>query len=165
VARAFPKLVSFCSVLFLLVCVAVGVLWVRSYLSGDLAAVAGSKRAVSLHSVAGGLTITYAFHDGALPPGVTWSPQPLDLDAGLFGRLFTFGVRKLDGGNGVERQVAFPHWVTCATGLIPFGWLKIRRLWREYQNLPTSHCVKCGHILRDVGMCPNCRTPVGGFIA
>jgi hypothetical protein len=153
VARALPKLLSLFSALAVLVCFAVAALWVRSCFAADAAMFTRETSTLTLQSAAGGLTLTRT------PVGT--EPRPAVMPSGRFSGTFTFGVWDTAEGGWAA---ALPHWVICAFGLLPAFWLKLRSKWHEYQSLPTGNCIKCGELLREVGMCPKCRTPAGGFI-
>jgi hypothetical protein len=153
VARALPRLLSVFSALALFLCFLVAALWVRSYFAADAALFTREASTLTLHSAAGGLSLVRT------PAGL--EPRPAVMPGGRFAGTFTFGVwDTADGG----WAAALPHWVICAFGLFPAFWLKLRSKWNEYQSLPTGTCITCGEMLREVGMCPKCRTPAGGFI-
>jgi hypothetical protein len=142
------------SALALVLCFAVAALWVRSYFAADAAIFTRDTSKLTLQSAAGGLALVRT------PAGS--EPRPVVMPPGRFSGTFTFGMwDTADGGT----MTALPHWVVCALGLIPAFWLALRRKWHEFEALPIGTCVSCGETLRDVGMCPKCRTPAGGVIA
>lgn len=170
-ARALAQVLSLLSSVALLVCVAAAVLWARSYFSADLAVLTAGTHAVSAHSAAGGMIVVHSKNTRPLPVSLEWEPQAAAADGGgssRVGALFTFSARQMAGaggaGSAIDRMVAFPHWALCAAGFVPLAWLETRRRWRRH--FETSPCVKCGYVLRgNQGLCPNCRTPVGGYVA
>ena len=168
-ARALARLVSLLSALAVLACLGVAALWARSYFAADMAVLTAGKHAVSAHSSAGGLIVVHYTNAQPLPVSLEWDPQqeaPADT-AGMVGALFTFSAREMGAGGAkgsVDRMVAFPHWAVCAAALVPLAWLEVRRRWRR--TFESSPCVKCGHLLSGLqGVCPRCRTPVGGYVA
>jgi hypothetical protein len=167
VARILVSLISLLSALAVLICVAVAVVWVRSYFTADLAVLTAGVHAVSAHSSTGGVIVVHARGPRRLPTSFDWDPQPrkaMGAD-GWLGPLFTFDAKDMNGeADGGDRLLAFPHWAVVAAGLFPAAWLETRRRIRRRRT--TSHCVKCGMLLHgSQGMCPRCRTPAGGFIA
>ena len=148
-----PRLLSLLSALALLLCFAVAVLWVRSYFAADAVVFTREDDKLTVQSAAGGLAL--------VKTPIDQEPRPVVMPTGRFSGTFTFGMwDTAEGGS----MLALPHWVICAFGLVPAFWLALRRKWHEFQSLPTSNCIKCGEVLRDVGLCPRCHTPAGGFI-
>ena len=168
-ARLLVSLISLLSAVAVLFCATVAVLWGRSYFAADLAVFTGGHHTVSAHSASGGIIVVHTSQKARLPASFEWAPQRDSFPgaAGRLGALFTFDARGMDDvwalGAGADKLVAFPHWAVCVAGLLPAAWLEARR--RRRRRLNTSHCVKCGYLLRgNQGMCPQCRTPAGGFV-
>ena len=142
------------SALAVALCFAMAALWARSYFAADAAVLTRGTHTLTAQSAAGGLAFVRAPVEGRAQPVL----QPADRFRGTF----TFAAWQTPEGGWA---VAFPHWVVCALGLVPAAWLLLRRKWHEFEALPPSNCINCGELLREVGMCPKCHTPAGGFIS
>ena len=189
--RLRRRLFTFYSAASLLVCLLVGVLWVRSYAVHDTLA-AGWVRDPPTSDVhvraylnRGVVTVWRldAAAVGPTPPGFdvegnmqlvpprTWSTEkPSRWTRGSFRQLPGFQWRdwvqvSLTLPTPVRerfRQVRFPHWLPMLLAAVaPALWL--RRARRQRARARNRLCLACGYDLRaSPGHCPECGTTVAG---
>ena len=172
------RLLNLLTALSLLVCVAVVVLWVRSYVVSDwvsrywVTGRAGGADAVGcvLLTGDGRLRVEWSSYSWPRPKphvqgGTMWETQPAAAvvqdwfdTSSLRGRAgfgWAAGVHANNSGDMVrQRVVVFPLWLVAgALSLLPAARL-YRRMRRRY---PTGHCPTCGYDLRATpDRCPEC---------
>ena len=157
------------SALSLLLCVAVVVLWVRSYFATDHVTYVYFRaqqdgrlyRRVDCLTGRGGVVIRYLRSDsplrGAAPERVGWSGEssaPTKANAGS-GHYAGFGYNTyVDPPFYRDANVAFPVWFAAILFMLPAIPL-LRRLRRRRAN--PGHCARCGYDLRATPKrCPEC---------
>lgn len=166
------RVFTFASALSLLLWVAIGLLWVRSYWRFDSAGspkfhetsyeIASGHGGISLSAVTWlttGVNPSWSISSQAIERGErmpwSWSTNRLGFAAG----------RELDLEEGETapyantRYLVVPHWLLfILSGLLPALW--IVRLKRRPSG-STSECPSCGYDLRaSKDRCPECGTPV-----
>jgi hypothetical protein len=163
VRRLVRVLVDVASVASLVLCVATGVLWVRSYRACDRIVFCGSERALALTSERGALDFSDLPQQWVnRPVGWSWMTgelRPLPIQRP------PFGFRADDNGTSWGRcTFAYaPHAAACvALGILPA--LAVPRLvgrYRRARRSARSLCVSCGYDLRATpDRCPECGKPV-----
>ena len=176
------RLLTLCSAMSLLLCVAVCVLWVRSYWTRDLILFgrAGGEGHL-VQSLLGRVhwMTDFGFHSGglgqfvhqadALSPQAIWNGGTSGYPASVrwhFGLVWqTYDAYHADFRLGISgfithhRLVVIPYWALgIPFALAPLGWAVswFRRRWRFGAGL----CPSCGYDLRATpGRCPECGTP------
>ena len=178
--RLAPRLFTLCSAASLLLCVAVGVLWVRSYWVADALARQWTYTLVGAGTSRGG-ALLYTLSGPPIPTGKKLVPygvrhtthEPSDLDDSFVQLGFSadpFGSFRYDVGPGVSsrgtrlhevtvRALGFPLWCPFAvTALLPAIWLNT--LVRQRRRKKLRLCASCGYDLRaSPERCPECGTP------
>ena len=170
-------LFTICSAASLLLCVAVCVLWVRSYWRCEWFETGNATRWRTVGSSSGriytaawnnyarryGWAVHSSGKDGLVDRGkAVQMPYTADGSAGMslnrsnhrFGP-FLFGT----GTGGDDLAVVVPHWAPVAlTLLLPGAWcIRRRREYREYRNGMQGRCPKCGYDVRATPeRCPEC---------
>jgi hypothetical protein len=180
-------LFTFCSVLSLMLCIAAGVMWVRSASTGDTVLLQhhrpgpprGVLRFAQLWSGGGGLRIgvgrfrtTDPIHQIFAGPYPFWAwseydpgPNPYPFDRFDRGSNVTFAglqLHHLDYGIPTYDEwflsLTVPYALIIAiTALLPILW--IRRTIRARRRARLGLCLRCGYDLRaTTGPCPECGT-------
>ena len=166
------RLFTLCAALSLLLCVAVGVLWVRSYWVADVVSVAGGPPPPAFSSEwyvrSNTGFLCFARNDNSSfgfdtrPLGWTsHSPFP-DFNrpvAQLRKPSFVLGPLSVGGTASPTMRhaaVKFPHWLPAAlTAAAPLLWL--RRYGRDRRRVTLGLCPTCGYDLRaSPTRCPEC---------
>ena len=156
------RLLNLLTALSLLPCVAVVVLWVRSYQGPDYVHYTSPRQwCLSVISGHGTLDVHY------IP---RW-PQDPELRRGRYDRNVYYGTRYskrfLGFGTGVQhsvgRYVNVPHWFLAGCAVLPAA-LLARSRWRGVRRTP-GVCPTCGYDLRATpGRCPECGNEVAGHV-
>ena len=161
--RVVRLLLNVASVASLVLCVATGVLWVRSYRACDRIVFCGSERAFALNSEHGALDLS-DLPQQWVNRQAGWSWTADELRSRPVQRP-PFGFRADDNGTAWGRcTFAYaPHAVGCvALGILPA--LTVPRLVRRCRGARRSArslCVSCGYDLRATpDRCPECGRPV-----
>jgi hypothetical protein len=179
------RLFTICSFVSLLLCVAICVLWVRSYWRSEWFEVGNETRWRTVGSSSGRLyAAAWTIYGRRLPRGMHSYANPdvaqsrhyvrgnivqvpytssgvavITLDRSLYGfGPFLFGR----GTGGDDVVIVVPHWALAASTLaLPAAWSI--RLRREHRNRMQGRCPKCGYDLRATpDRCPECgSTPRG----
>jgi hypothetical protein len=171
------RLFTVLSVLSLLLCVAVVVLWVRSYWVYDVV----RWNRLQLSGVRGGLLVASLTSEGRqsgefdpmVAPGLTHERFPPDDGTAWDGGgpekdWHVAGLRYREGaifGSFYARALAVPYWLLLVVGSTPFaGWLSVTRRRRMRERRRQGNlCASCGFDLRATpGRCPECGTPAAG---
>ena len=169
------RLLDLLTVLSLLLCVAVGILWVRSLKGGEEAYYRGPAASdrwspgLRLRSTRSGLIVT-AWARRALAPGIpavwhyeSWSPE----GEGMASLPDEFVYLPLGAGWGHSAEPNYRRWelgapyptVAFATTLFPAARLSIHLVGRAGRRRRSRNglCRSCGYDLRATpGMCPEC---------
>ena len=172
------RLLDLLTALSLLLCVAVCVLWVRSYQRRDIFGwvwagggpgaaepfLRGGRtvfvaQAVMLQSSSGVLRGNYYNPARATTLGPFQAgDRPILLEAISGRRMFSAGFY---ASRGTEvHEILIPHWCgALVSAALPAVWLAWR--WREYRRRPAGLCSSCGYDLRATpGRCPECGTHI-----
>ena len=168
------RLFAICSAISLLLCVAVCVLWARSYWrcewfeignatrwrtvgssSGRIYAAAWTNYAGRYGRDAHSSDKTMLAHRGNFVqvPYTASGSGLMTLDRSIYSLgPFLFGA----GTGGDDVAIVFPHWAPAATTLaLPAAWYIRRR--REYRSGMEGRCRKCGYDMRATpDRCPEC---------
>jgi hypothetical protein len=174
-------LFSFAAGLSAVLCIASGILWVRSYWVGDQFAQGHHYHSPALVTQstwfvrigAGGFSIGHYWQDFPMPPsgrsmepisGFFWnrvSPlYPIARTPSIWNHLGMAAIQETIsvssvGGTIRGAGIAMPFWLVCSITLAcPGLWLFLRM--RRRDSIP-GHCVKCGYDLRATpDRCPEC---------
>jgi hypothetical protein len=176
------KLLNLLTALSLLLCVAIVVLWLRSYWVLDNLGRVGQTKVIAVRSAVGSLDLGVT---GADPENEQPGPRPYYFyNAGRFGRssgvisagtLFKFESRISKSGLG---WIVVPHWIPALVLAVPPAVVLWKRraswwasshfrfrvgplvvIWLRRKVIPLSHCQSCGYDLRATpGRCPECGT-------
>jgi len=180
------RLLDILGALSLLLVMAIVVLWVRSYLVGDIVefgVVGGNCHIVQsifgrLHLLSrldGGYTVTGVQHTAdRLVPQTQWQggmsgyPPRVNWCCGFVCQ--TYSKQHMSGNVGDRppvthhRLIVVPYWLPAALFAIPPAvWLiALRRRWRRRYRLAHGLCLTCGYNLTGnvTGRCPECGAPV-----
>lgn len=157
------RLLNLLAAVSLVLFVAAGMLWVRSYWVFDRLSNCSSPRILVANSLRGRLVFgVYRLSDASerLPPG-GWHPLPLKPGLSiptLDWRYLGFAVVNERTAADQQVAVAVPHWFALGlSGILPFRWFTVwrRRRLRERRGL----CLTCGYDLRaSIDRCPECGT-------
>lgn len=159
--------------LSLLMCVAICMLWVRSYRLTDIVACdpqdtpAGGSEWFA-RSETGAVYFAHNMHlvNGFTSPGCRWGANPVDpriagfrvnTNNGGF-NLGSFGLGLYRSPNRLHSNtvIKLPHWsMALLFSLMPTSWLFVRR-----SRSPAGCCQSCGYNLRaSPNRCPECGKP------
>ena len=151
------RLLNLLTALSLLLCMAVGALWVRSCYRLDWGAVVVGLHQLVFVSTSGGITIEHYDNHPDNPSGTYWAARPVN-ETGFDGtRHWDFaiqraGVPRADVADGIR----FPHWAA----IVVFAAMPAVRVVREIRRqrlVGGGRCPKCGYDLRATpGRCPEC---------
>src|SRR5688572_2973996 len=173
------RLFTICSLVSLLLCVAVCVLWVRSYWRSEWFEVGNETRWRTVGSSSGRLYVAawtnyagrlgrdvhsyantnlaqrrhYVRGNSVRVPHTEGGTAVMTLNRSLY----RFGPFLLGTGTGGDDvAIVVPHWaVAASTSALPAAWLV--RLRRELRNRMQGRCPKCGYDLRATpDRCPEC---------
>ncbi len=164
------RLLNLLTALSLLLCVAVGVLWVRSYWVFDQVLQASGRHYRNVTSLRGRVSVQLVrvsqpvwygvWHRGA-KPAAGMREGPLVWQFAGFGK--GHGKMMMVGVTGTEGIYVFPYWALLVTFAAPgvLRWIaaRRRRRLRERERL----CPSCGYDLRATpDRCPECGySPIG----
>jgi hypothetical protein len=173
------RLLKVLMVLSLLLCVAVVVLWVRSYWRGDCVSVAVDRlpRGIAEWFVRSNDGVLYFARNDYVINNPGYDPRPLTWDSHEANQVFAspsaqarnphfvLGPFSLGGGNlSNVTKIAFtiPHWFPAAlAAVVPTIWLA--RSARARRRRRGGFCVRCGYNLRATpGRCPECGWEAAG---
>jgi hypothetical protein len=152
------------SALSLLLCMAVFVLWVRSYSISDAAGRVGQAKVICINSLAGSLHlgVTLADPENEEPgprPYYFYNRSPSSGSLGVMsgGKAVRFGGRmNINPGYG---WIVAPHWLLVLATLPGAAW-SVRRMWRSILakiRRNYGHCPACGYDVRATpDRCPEC---------
>jgi hypothetical protein len=169
------RLFTLAALLSLVLCVAVAVLWVRSYWSGYYVSRPDGPATpyyARLWMLTTGRVLYLGEHIGPEicfpPPAASGSMAASGMMAGrshaaLFAMIAEATFREADGRKLLgfdyrstpgSRRVVGPLWpLALALSILPVLWLR-RRLWHTF---PAGHCASCGYDLRETPQrCPEC---------
>ena len=163
--RVARRLVTLCSIVSLLLCVAACTLWVRSYFVRDVVEYDAPARWDIVTSSRGRIGVlfqpgTLAGHDvlgGTFARATHHAPGDISA-AGIgdptFHRLGFSLVRPASGSEASWTFCTFPHWsVALLFGAGPAWW------WGRRRKAVPGHCAACGYDLRaSPERCPECGT-------
>ena len=167
--RLARHLFTLASAASLLLCVAVCVLWARSYHRSSGVAWTASDGDPAAHALftassgAGGMSISFERYDlTGEPPGWMWTCSELPPYGEWYFPLqterFGFGAVLESDEGGAAYGLLVPHWfVATLTAVSPAAWLwaHVRRRRRIVRGL----CPACGYDLRaSPARCPECGT-------
>ncbi len=171
--RLARHLFTLCSAVSLLLCVAVCVLWVRSYWAEDVIVYAWDGGTVGVVSLRG--CVGWGFERSNASRGDGWSRLG---DVRWFSdppsnhtRLppdFEFAGFEYEYYPGDALSMGVPIWaVLLVAGIFPLTWWRgNRRLARRKQRRESGLCASCGYDLRSsLGRCPECGAAVNGSSA
>ena len=172
-----------------LLCVAIGVVWIRSWSIYDgadretlhvIEPGYGRYRSIGLQSARGAVTVTYYSLVGGIDTGAPleagwrWSgtpragidPRPPAWRDWWFSAYFSDTIRPprlpFDPRGAKTRMISVgvPYWCLLLIGATVPVWRLARLLGRQRRN-KRGQCTHCGYDLRGVsGRCPECGTPV-----
>ena len=141
------RLLNLLTALSLLLCVAVCVLWVRSYWRNDVTSY--EPNPWELWSASSRPSAVHLGH-------MDFFGEETGVSGQTGWQFFGFGWAS--GAYGVRRVqvLVVPDWsLALATALVPVGWLYARSWLRR--GLRPGHCRRCGYDLRATpGRCPEC---------
>ena len=150
------RLLNLLTLLSLLLCVAVVVVWVRSYWASDTIKIKHEGRLTNVHSVGGSFRVIVFASPNPFPARFkvrTSEPQPSELARpGL--TTFESGA---DVADGVLYFVAFPQWTVVALcAVLPAA--RLARQARRDLRHRRGFCPACGYDLTGnvSGACPEC---------
>jgi hypothetical protein len=162
------RLLNFLTVLSLLLCVAVAVLWVRSYWMADAWGWARESAAVHAGADSGRLRVGWT----VLAPGSTFAPSktmhiswrlgvdPPAITLPTTVSILGFAVHRNKLPSGFDSAILLlPFWfVAGVASLPPAVLLRAARRRREREQQMRNHlCSRCGYDLRATpGRCPEC---------
>jgi hypothetical protein len=163
------RLLNFVTALSLLLCVAVGVLWVRSYRGGATLTWAGGGRWRFVTVYPGYMIAGDAPDLSGTGGGVRLLPRPIEMTISWPRPTRSYSaagvgyvISPIPGG-GADRYLAVPLWLLAAL-LAPLPAARAaasakRRLLRrtEARRFNTGRCTRCGYDVRATpGRCPEC---------
>ena len=172
------RLFTILPALSLLLCVAVVVLWVRSYWRHDTASCWRGRYACSFGSSGGAIVLSFPLdYYRNMPPGVHYHYHAFRQSPGRTmsmyraGRPGVLGVAwyydpprsyPYDNRDGVTfRVLVFPHALLAGMlFILPLAWaVSARRRRQRVVRLRLGRCASCGYDLRATpGRCPECGT-------
>jgi len=169
------------AVFSLLLAIAVGVMWIRSYTYYDAVYYANLERSHQLFTVPGsvvfstwnhlpaddfvwsgdsgliGMTPMKLFRDGKAQDLPAWDNPP-SMKLGFWWERGTVDLKQPDGTLMLAQShlnLAFPFWVPILVLLIPpIAW--VLKLWQRYKRARTGHCIYCNADMPTPDRCPNC---------
>jgi hypothetical protein len=164
--RRRPRVVrSSLTAVSLLLCVGVGVLWVRSYTRMDglqrCAATAAGARSYSVYTRHGSVHYLFVAGPQGAPPGwrhlgAAQPPMFKTISDRPKRRLLGLAYGDASAGNASVWCVSVPCWLLLGGALCPsfvWAWRRRRRRIRRRRGL----CLNCGYDLRGMpGRCPEC---------
>jgi hypothetical protein len=161
------RLLNLLTLVSLLLCVAVVVLWVRSYWAQDFFFIESGRQQIGLSSLWGGLRVEW--YPLNQPPPVRWRfgrwRIPIHghilVEKGQTVRaLGDFAVQRAEPWPDVAAGVRFPHWAALsAAALIPA--MRGRRWNVRRRRQRRGLCPGCGYDLRAThDPCPECGSAV-----
>ena len=159
------RLVIFAAAVSVVLGVAAGALWVRSYHYYDILKTNLGDRLGGAHAYKGEMLLYYDdFAVSYERPGWISIPANLGVDGGFADRCrWRFAGFGIDEAGGKLRShygyvVVFPHWsVVALAAMLPVWWCV--RSWRAQRRNLSGLCATCGYDLRATpDRCPECGT-------
>jgi len=155
------RLLNLLTPLSLLLCVAVCVLWVRSYFVRDFLVISGSENYVVVNSLVGQFYVADFGYGHGWPcrvsrgqdHGLGWSQRSRAIALVKFSTSIL-----LPNYPAPVRVLEFPQWLVSALAATPPVVRLLRRL-RRRRRIAAGRCGHCGYDVRATpGRCPECGT-------